>query len=438
MSTLEPQADQTLLVIGHYLEDTRSLLKIVGAAQETYRLSPIFLITSTADLREQAIQAVREGQYRVFDEPQLSFAAEAGIRTRVPYLRIQHTLEANIALSKRILEIVRPAAILCSGDAAGGTLVKTARLQGIPSLFLQWTEIHSLEVHKAWQVAETRWCDRQYPLPRRFQRRLGRFLDSLAKQGAKVPPLWPYFIPATYLAVAGPFYKSMCVRAGIPPEKVVVTGNPQCDDMYQYGKLSPEDKAVIRRDLGISNGQRFILYAREHVGRIRHLDPGSALESERLIMLAMRHAAPEYVRVVRLHPKEGAKEHARIRGLDPNALIIGNDCNIGKVIAAADLVISTVSSSLLWALGIDTPAISAFLWRGVDEFKMRRHWVGVENVDTFDELVAAIDRNVHDSAHQQLWRQQRARGRSEFLVLDGKCTERIVRHLGLLLKREVL
>jgi len=432
MGIVENMSNRPLLVIGHYLEDSRSLLRVTKAAQKAFGVTPIFLITSVDALREPAIQAITEAGYEVFNSLPPATTLDQVIRN--PFKRVRLTLEENTALSGRILAAIKPAAILCTGDAAHGTLVKTARAQGIPSLFFQWTEIHSLEVHEAWRRAESQWFDRQTAYPLRLRHRLRRYLERLAKARASVPPWWPYYIPATRLAVAGPYYRSMCIRAGIQPGKVVVTGNPQCDDMAQYAKLSAEERKILRQTVGISDNRAFVLYAREHVGRIRHLALASAIDSERMIIRAIQKAAPKCALVVRLHPKEGKEELERIHALGSGIQVIGNDLNIGEVIAASDLVISTVSSSLLWAIGLDTPAISAFFWRGVEEFKMRRHWIGVEKADTFDDLVEAIENNLNNPNHQRLWQRQRDVGRSKFLMLDGKSIERIVEQLGMLLR----
>jgi hypothetical protein len=98
---------------------------------------------------------------------------------------------------------------------------------------------------------------------------------------------------------------------------------------------------------------------------------------------------------------------------------------IGDLIAASSLVVSMTSSTLLWAIGIDRPAISAYFWEGVDEFRMTRHWPGVELVDTPEALALAVRRNLHDAEHIATWRARRTACREDFLRADGRSVERI-------------
>src|SRR5262249_39940931 len=106
---------------------------------------------------------------------------------------------------------------------------------------------------------------------------------------------------------------------------------------------------------------------------------------------------------------------------------------LGPLIAASSLVVSTTSSALVWAIGIDRAAISAYFWEGTDEFKLRRHWSGVELADTEESLRAAIRNSVTKEAYREEWGDRRVAGRGGLVRVDGKRFERIVDQLGSLL-----
>jgi hypothetical protein len=411
----------SLLFIGYYLEDVRSLIRLAEAAREGLSLQPVFLIASTGELREQALAEVEAHGYQAATD--LAVQNESSGRNhRNPFIRARLLKESNTLLSTEILQRVGAAAVIATTDVAHGHFLETARSLGVPSIYLQWTEVHSLEVHEAWWEAEERWHCAHLPLLRRVKRKLRRKLARLAGLGLR----WPLCAPASRLAVPGRFYKEMCGRAGVPLERVVVTGNPQCDDMFRCSQLGEAEFRMTRGSLGIPEGTPMLLYAREHAARITHLSQESAQLAEQTILAALRQAAPRVARVVKVHPKEGSETRVRVRNLDPEAIIVGNEIPIGNLIAASSLVISTTSSSLLWAMGIDRPAISAYFWRGIDEFKMRRHWSGVQHADTYAELVAATADNLWNPAHKTAWRAKRADCRNDFLVLDGRSVERII------------
>jgi hypothetical protein len=411
---------RNVLFVGYYLEDTRTLVHLARALCRTRGARPVFLIGASGGLRAGAMEFVRAQGFEVVDD--LPPEAEPGERLgRNPFRSARILREANRALANRILDRTAAKCIVCTTDAAQGNLVAVAAERGIPSLYVQWTEVHSEEVHRVWDKAEIRWADAHRPPLQRVRRRVARVLEGAA--GLK--PVWPLRIPATCLALPGEFYRDMCVHAGLPVSRLHVTGNIQCDEMHRCAHLDARQIAEIRASVGVRPTEPFLLYAREHVGRLVHLDPASARFAEETILTAMRTAHPRLPRVVKMHPKEGDEERARIRAIDPDVRIVGNETDVGQLIAASALLVSTTSSTLLWAVGIDRPAISAYFWKGVDEFKMRRHWTGVEQADTADALVTALRKNLDDPDHAARWRERRAECRRTFLMVDGKSVERI-------------
>ena len=414
--------------MSYYREDTRTLIAIAEELRRVMDVHPLFLLASTDTLRQEAAAVVRSAGFDLFEGlPDSDMAAGRGVRN--PFREFAIVREANRGLARRILERTSPAAIVCTIDASRNYFIQTAGEMGIPSLYVQWAEIEGPEFHRAWWRAETRWTDRSHRPLKRLRRRVVRMVGKAAGFGQR----WPFFTPATRLAVAGPFYRDMCIRAGIPPERIVVTGNVQGDEMYRCARMTAAEIAAIKRSLGLAESTRFLLYALNDTARLVHLDPGSAEETERTILTAMRAAQPGFARVIKLHPKQGEEDAARIRAIDPEAVVVGEGWNVGELIAASSAVVATVSSVLLWAVGIDRPSISTYLWRAADEMRMARGWTGVEYADSFDALVTALRGNIEDSRHIAEWRARRREGRDRFLTLDGRGVTRIVEALRSLL-----
>lgn len=409
----------TVLLISDYSEDTRALATIATELSRRCAVRPIFLIGATGSAAEQAAEVVRGAGFSVYAALPLE-DSNAGRNVRSPFRRARLIRDANMTLARRILTETGARAILYTADTARGYFIRTANELGIPSLFVQWTEMYNLEFRRAWREAELRWSDRPYPLPVRFRRRVRRILNRLAGLSR------PWHVPATRLAVAGPFYRDLCVEAGVPAERIEVTGSLQCDEMHRCGGSPTAELNEIKKSIGLDSSQRFLLYAPDYTPRLFHLDPQSALQAEQKILAAMQAALPEFARVVKLHPRHGREDAARVRALDRDAIVIGGEVSIGGLVAAASAVVSTVSSSLMWAVGIDRPAISAYFWEGVDEFKRARALSGVEPADSFEDLVAVLRKNVQDDSHIRLWRSRRSECRARYLLVDGMGLSRIV------------
>lgn len=409
----------TILLISDYAEDTRALVKIATELARHSSVRPIFLITTTGEPADRAADLVRKAGFEVFDVLPLE-DAEAGLDVRSPFRRARLIREANAALSARIMKQTGARAILYTADTARGHFIRTANDLGIPSLFVQWTEIYNLELRRAWRQAEVRWSDSQFPAPARMRRRVRRTLNQLAGLHR------PWNVAATRVAVAGPFYRDVCIEAGVEAERIEITGTLQCDEMHRYAGLSEAELSDVKESIGLGRLQPFLLYALEYTPRLYHLDPQSASEAEQRILAAMRTALPHFARVVKLHPRHGAEDAARVRAFDPEAIVVGGEVSIGGLVAAAAELVSTVSSSLMWAVGIDRPVISAYFWEGVDEFKRARELSGVEHADTVGDLVVALRKNVQDDEHMRIWRSRRAECRDRYLRVDGKGLTRIV------------
>jgi hypothetical protein len=404
-----------VLFASYYREDTLTTLRIAASVERHMAVQPVFLLTSAGEDREDASRVVRERGFPVVEDAPPTESVPSG------GYQVQALTRARRRWADALLQRVAPKLIVCTNDAAQGQLLIAAEARSVPSLFVQWTDTWSRSMHLKMSEAEARWNDRQRPWFRRLRRRVARRIEIRAGLGLR----WPFDNHATRLALAGPFYLEMCRSEGIRPDRLVVAGNPQCDDIYHASRLGESDHGRLRKRLGLEADQAFLLYAAEHTDRIRHLSAASASESVRAILEGMRLAHLTTPRVVKLHPKQGDDYAQFIRSLDPEAVVLDGTTDLGPLIAASKLVVSTLSSSLLWAVGIGRPAVSAFFWTGVDELRAQRVWSGVDCVDSPDQLVASLRRQTGDSAQSESWSRRRLECRDHFLKVDGRSTERL-------------
>ena len=349
--------DNTVLFVGSYIEDNRSLCRVAEGLARQGCFRPVFWVYSSGERKRLAEAEVAARGFPLLEVASSAYASTERLMYN-PIRMVRELREANRALSLDVLGRVQPVAIVAAGNRR---FLTTANEQGVPSLYMQWTEVFDPDWHRVWCRAMERAKDDKLSPLRRVRRKISRRMFRLLGEGTD------WVVPgesATRLAVPGEFYRDMYLQAGVAPHKISVTGNPQCDAMHRCSLLTPDQLASFRRRIGLSPEKPYLLFALDDFERSTHLDRRMAEEADATILRAMREALPEYSRVVKLHPKQTSEHAARIRLVDPKVTIVGSELEIGALIAAAAVVVCITSSSLLWAMGIDRPAISAFLWRG--------------------------------------------------------------------------
>jgi len=215
----------------------------------------------------------------------------------------------------------------------------------------------------------------------------------------------------------------------VPAERLVVTGSIQGDDMYRCGRLDTRALADVRCSIGVAADRPYLLYALDHVTRLPNVAPQTARNAIETILRAMKTAFPHLPRVVKLHPKQGEDDRSLIHSGRSASDRRARPRQSGELVAAAAVVVSTVSSSLLWAVGIDRAGGQRLFLEGADEQRQVRINEGVEHADTFNMLVAALRSNVENPEHVAHWKARRHAARQIFLQVDGRSAERIATKL---------
>ncbi|HLA42669.1 MAG TPA: hypothetical protein VJZ27_04500, partial [Aggregatilineales bacterium] len=232
---------------------------------------------------------------------------------------------------------------------------------------------------------------------------------------------------ARYVCVNGEIYRKSFIEAGMPPEKVILTGSPDHDRLYEFREcLSDEDKSQIRAELNVSEKQPLItLFAQPFTERIL---PGIGNYADELLWITQQIAAiaSEAVLVIKLHPNQRLEDFAALNTL-PHVRVMGSEggeaFNI-RLTYASDLVILRTSTAGYLALALDVPLMTyAFYGHpGEDYFKDVGGSWHVQNRETFSEGIKTLLSD--DAARHDLLEKQR-RVREEHMLLDGQCCARI-------------
>lgn len=162
-----------------------------------------------------------------------------------------------------------------------------------------------------------------------------------------------YFNEAKIL-VASKAMKNQLVRSGICQERLFVTGIPRYDDLYQLLRAPVGAvKSDICRDLGWNISCKIVVYFTQLIHRLYGTDYMDRVN--KLLAHAFEDLPAECRIVIKLHPREDA---------DYSKIFIGNryqiirDIDVDRLLRAADLVVSHLSSTLSDAALLGTPLLS--------------------------------------------------------------------------------
>jgi hypothetical protein len=331
------------------------------------------------------------------------------------------------------------AGIVVVGDRHVGwetALIKIANNRGIPSLIVPYT----LSAPRG--AVEFRL---RRPDPMRFQ------LDSwLDRQIGKLFPNWVYeyegtlftFSPldvalaarfwgimpdkpwtlgggaAPRMAVESPHLRDMFLEQGVPADKMIVTGKPSVDQVYE--SIQEVEPGQVRAELGIPEGQRILLCSVPHLaehGLVTWDEHWQETESLLSTLTQQKEAAV----VLSLHPKSDPEAYQP--WADRFGAILARR-RIYQLLPVCDLFVSNYSGVVMQAIGNGKPTV-VFDFLGMD-FPYFDEEPGLVVIRQREKLAPVVERLLSDEAYyEQLANAQRQRA-DEWILLDGQSTRRVV------------
>jgi hypothetical protein len=187
------------------------------------------------------------------------------------------------------------------------------------------------------------------------------------------------------------------IQAGLPPDRLRITGQPYFDSLAHSGVT--DQRANARQELGVSEDEILLVFASEPQARYYGsgpADPGWLGYTERDALDALLSAAPGVIGqgaiLIKLHPLEppgafwelacartGENVRTRVLSRYPSS----------SVIAAADVVVGMTSIILLEAATVGVPSISVRPGGGRNSF-IALHGDYVQDITDAAELPAAL------------------------------------------------
>jgi len=254
----------------------------------------------------------------------------------INYRRIKHFLRAE-----------QPALVVVESDLGGmyiRFILDTCRRMHVPALIIVPIDFGSGRCD-----ANSNTEARVPILARLFLRLLG--IERLMLFDGSL--IGSYFKEAKIL-VASKAMKNQLVESGICRERVLVTGIPRHDDLYELLR-TPVDaiKAEIYSYFGWDTSDKMVVYFTQLIQRVYGADYMRRIN--KLLGHAFEELPADCRVVIKLHPREDAN-YSEIFSGDRYRVI--RDIDADRLLRAADLAISHFSSILSDAALLGTPLLS--------------------------------------------------------------------------------
>jgi hypothetical protein len=235
---------------------------------------------------------------------------------------------------------------------------------------------------------------------------------------------------AARMAVENNFYRSKLVEQGTYESKMVVTGKPSTDQIYEI--IHKGDMDLICNEMGIPSGKKVLLCAvpqlmeHELVSWERHwweviflLDTFSRLRDVSVVLsLHPRSYPPEYQAVAERYGAVIAKRR------------------IHELLPLCDVFLATFSTTVMFAVGIGKPTVVVdFYDLNYDVYDQAP---GVVVVRRRDLLLPTLERLFYDKRYYTDMTALQKEHATDWVVLDGKCTERVVQEIYKLIESSTI
>ncbi len=325
---------------------------------------------------------------------------------------------ADLTYSSRLISLLSPVqAVVCvmENTEIEYALISVANKRNINTIVVQWAQTSPKEYYQSFRSSSE---NRLLLYSRKFVKRLVektlgfRYMEFYGDGNAK------------YFAVMGDYYYDMFSKQGISKNKLVVTGHPEYDYLYELSQKTrnPEVKQSIINDLGFDHKKPLWVLAREAIVYFELISEQKDKQDLRTILEILSEYHPQVQLVLKMHPRDDEQYYQFVREKFPHIVLI-HDCNLYKLIAVCDLYISQISNTMMWAVALDKMVVSY-------DFNDQPYWqhsrdkdafIKVDTVEQFRTVIKTINGNSFGKNNPQKYKNTK----QKFMSFDGKACQRI-------------
>lgn len=216
--------------------------------------------------------------------------------------------------------------------------------------------------------------------------------------------------PDLTLAFDGYAAGHLTSAAHFPPEAVAVTGSPRLDELAARVRALASDRAALRADLGAGDGALVVV-----ASKFTEIQAELAALFEATAARASTHV------IVKPHPADRADDYRRPAAGRTHVRVADAGADLGRLLAAADAVVTVNSTVALDALALGIPALVLGLPNNLSPFVDAGLMAGAPR----DGVGAALDALLYDRAALDRWRQRAAEyARTHAMTADGHAADR--------------
>ena len=226
---------------------------------------------------------------------------------------------------------------------------------------------------------------------------------------------------ATQMAVESPRLRRMFVEQGVPVEKLIVTGNPSVDQIHEA--MQPANQHIIREELGMPEAGYLLLCAVPQLAE-HYWMPWPQHWQEIEFLLATFARLENVSIVLSLHPKSNPLDYQQLA--DRYGAIVAKR-RIYELLPACDVFVATFSSTVMQAIGVGKPTVVVGFYGS--DYAFYDDAPGVIVLRSRDQLESTLAKLFSDRQYYDQLAEAQLRQASEWILLDGKCTERVVEEL---------
>jgi hypothetical protein len=226
---------------------------------------------------------------------------------------------------------------------------------------------------------------------------------------------------ATRMAVENKFYHDELIKQGTDKSKMVVTGKPSSDLIYETNHNNDTDS--LRGELEIPSGKKVLLCAvpqlAEHdlFGWERHW-----WEITFLIYTFSR--LRDVSIVLSLHPRS---EPAEYRPIAKKYGAVIAKRRVHELLPICDVFVATFSTTVMLAIGLGKPAVVIDFYNL--DYDVYDKAPGVLVIRNRNELLPNLEKLFYNDEYYRDLAASQKEPAADWITLDGRCTERVVNEI---------
>lgn len=236
------------------------------------------------------------------------------------------------------------------------------------------------------------------------------------------------------LCVEGDVNGSYYIKEGVPKEKLVMTGSPYCDIVYESSKDDVLARNVFMKAKRIRKGRTCILiswptsYHDKYIGQSEFK---SYIEMTKKVIGGI-NSIPDCDVTVSCHPAMNQDEREVIKNL---GVELRDDFIIG-LIPKHDVFISFFSSTIRWALAAGKVVVNYDMYKL--NMDMYDNAPGFYTSPFLSDIEARLKELSESQGLLEETMSQQIKNAKKWGVLDGKCSQRIISEVDKLIGGQVL